>query len=138
MEEIQGAVLGEKLKHLDAWTTARETIAKRYFRGLKGVGDITLPFVRKGNRHVWHLFTIRTEKRDELDKYLTEKKIGHAIHYPIPLHLQPAWSGRGYFEGDFPESELAGKEVISLPMFAEMTSEQQAKVIAVIRDFYKA
>ncbi len=137
MEEIQGAVLGEKVKHLEHWTQLRETAAKRYTKGLKGIGDIKTPFIKPGNRHVWHLYTIRTSRRDELDKYLTDNKIGHAIHYPIPLHLQPAWRDKGYADGDFPESEKAGKEVISLPMFAEISPEQQARTIEVIRQFYE-
>ncbi|MDK9698528.1 MAG: DegT/DnrJ/EryC1/StrS family aminotransferase [bacterium] len=136
MEEVQGAVLNEKVNHLEHWTELREAAAKRYMKGLKNVGDVVLPFVKRGNRHVWHLFTIRTKYREELSAFLAQKKIGFAIHYPIPLHLQPAWQEYGIGEGSFPESEKAGKEVVSLPMYSEILPEQQDHVIAAIREFF--
>ena len=145
MDGFQGAILSVKLKHIDHWTAARRTAAKRYhalFRGT-GLGEsgpyprngVILPHEAPGSRHVWHQYVIRTGRRDELRAFLAGRKIGSEIYYPVPLHLQDALKELGYKEGDFPEAERAAREVLALPIFPEIREDEQQTVVAAIAEF---
>ena len=137
MDGIQGAVLGVKLKYLQTWTERRRAIAAKYHQLLASVGDLVLPFVLQHAYHVYHLYTIRTKQRNALQQFLAGKQIATAIAYPIPLHFQEAYKHLGYHAGDFPESELASEECLSLPIFAELTDEQVEYVCSNIRAFFE-
>lgn len=134
MDGFQGAVLRVKLRHLEAWTEARRACARRYDEALQGL-DIILPPVMPYARHVYHTYTIRTSQRDELQAALQEQGIATGVHYPLPVHLQEAYSDLGYTAGDFPEAERAVGEVLSLPIYPELSTVQQDTVVAAVRDY---
>lgn len=136
LEGIQGAVLGVKLKHLESWTRARQRVAACYAELLKDT-PLRLPTVTAGNESAWHLYTVRSPRRDELKKHLDANGIGNAVHYPMPLHLQKAYANLGYKAGDFPVAEKASREVLSLPMFPELTDAQIQRVADVVKDFFR-
>jgi len=123
LEGIQGAVLNVKLRHLDRWNELRRQHAARYTQLLKDT-NLTLPLEMDYARHVYHVYVIQTEARDDLQRKLADAGIQTGIHYPIPIHLQPAYSTLGHKQGDFPQSERQSERVLSLPMFAELTDEQ--------------
>lgn len=127
LEGIQGAVLRVKLKYLEEWTESRRAAAAYYDQLLKGLGIVT-PTAMSYARHVYHVFAIRTNNRSEWQQALQAKGIQTGIHYPIPIHLLPAYADLGYQVGDFPHSEKAANEVLSLPMFAELTRAQCEEV----------
>ncbi len=127
MDGIQGAILRVKLRHLDAWTEARRARAADYARAFAGTG-IGIPIEADGCRHVYHVYAIRVRNRDAMRAHLQERGIQTGVHYPIPIHLQPAYRDLGYAAGDFPVAETVAREVLSLPMFPEMTSAQVAEV----------
>jgi dTDP-4-amino-4,6-dideoxygalactose transaminase/acetyltransferase-like isoleucine patch superfamily enzyme len=131
MEGFQGAILRVKLRHLETWTEARRAHAARYDR-LLASANVTLPIPTADTRHVYHVYAVRSDRRDELQRELQAARIQTGIHYPIPVHLQPAYADLGYGPGAFPESERAAGEVLSLPMYPELTPEQQATVVAAI------
>lgn len=136
MEGFQGAVLGVKLSYLQGWTEQRRAAARRYGELLSGL-PLELPVEMPGAVHVYHLYAAHAEKRNELGTYLREKGIGSGLHYPYPLHLQKAYAYLGYGEGDFPVSEYNSSRNITLPMFPEITPEQQAEVAESIRAFFE-
>jgi dTDP-4-amino-4,6-dideoxygalactose transaminase len=136
MDGIQGAVLGVKLKYLHQWTERRREIASLYRTLLQNVGDIILPYESPNAYHVYHLFVIRTKKRDALQKFLAEHQIFTALHYSRGLHEQKAYSFMNYKRGDFPQTESAADECISLPMFSEMTNEQVEFVAEKVKEFF--
>ncbi|WP_414542651.1 DegT/DnrJ/EryC1/StrS family aminotransferase [Nostoc sp. CCY0012] len=123
MDGIQGAILRVKLRYLEKWTEARRANAAQYDGLLKDF-SLTIPTVMPYSRHVYHVYAVRSPQRDELQQKLNDQGIQTGIHYPIPVHLQPAYSDLGYKIGDFPHSELAAREVFSLPMYAELTPPQ--------------
>jgi dTDP-4-amino-4,6-dideoxygalactose transaminase len=123
MDGIQGAILRVKLRYLEKWTEARRANAAQYDALLKDL-SLTIPTVMPYSRHVYHVYAVRSPQRDELQQKLNDQGIQTGIHYPIPVHLQPAYSDLGYKVGDFPHSELAAREVFSLPMYAELTPPQ--------------
>lgn len=127
MDGIQGAVLEVKLRHLDAWTDARRARAAAYDRLLAG-SDVVAPVEQPHRRHVYHIYAVRSRARAELQRVLGELGIQTGLHYPVPVHLQPAHADLGYREGQFPESEAAAREVLSLPLYPELTYEQVATV----------
>jgi len=131
LEAIQAAVLSVKLRHLDAWNDLRRQHAARYDDLLKDTGLI-LPRQMSYARHVYHLYVVQAGARDELQKKLAAAGVQTGIHYPIPIHLQPAYSSLCYRVGDFPETEKQARRVLSLPMFAELTDEQLEAVAAAI------
>lgn len=132
MEGIQGAILGVKLKNLEAWTEARRKNATVYADALKGSG-VLAPSEMPYARHVFHVYAIRSPKRDAIHKALTDADIQSGIHYPIPIHLQKAYADLGRKAGAFPYAEKAAAEVLSLPMFPELTADQIAQVAAVVK-----
>jgi dTDP-4-amino-4,6-dideoxygalactose transaminase len=125
LEALQGAILRVKLRYLDQWNEARRAHAAQYSQLLSSV---TLPREMSYARHVYHAYTIRTDSRSELRRHLDESGIQTAIHYPRPVHLQPAYANLGYGQGDFPVAEQAAREVLSLPVYPELTSGQIAAV----------
>lgn len=137
MDGIQGAVLGVKLKHLKRWTDRRRSIAQMYNKHLAGVGDLVLPYDSPKAYHVYHLFVIRTKRRTGLQQFLSQKEIATTIAYPIPLHLQQAYRSLGYSKGDFPNSEAAADECLSLPIYPEMTDEQVEYVANNVKAFFQ-
>ena len=127
MDGIQGAILRVKLRHLESWTEARRRHAADYTRRLEGSG-LSTPYARPGGRHVYHCYTVRVPRRNAVRAHLEAAGIHTGVHYPIPAHLQPAYSDLGYRRGDFPASEAAAAEVLSLPMFPELREDQIAAV----------
>ncbi len=134
MEGFQGAILDVKLRHLEKWNDARRSHARAYSEALSAL-DIKLPPADDHCQSVWHLYVIGVEKRDELMDYLKEREIYCGIHYPIPVHLQPAYTDLAYTEGSFPVTEKWATRIVSLPMFAELTDEHIATVTNAIREF---
>jgi dTDP-4-amino-4,6-dideoxygalactose transaminase len=145
MDGFQGAILAVKLRYIDTWNQLRRTVARRYHAlfhaaGLVETGPypihgIVLPQEVKSTHHVWHQYVIRTNSRDGLRHFLTERKIGSEIYYPVPLHLQAALKGLGYSEGSFPEAERAAHEVLALPIFPELREDEQQTVVSAIAEF---
>ncbi len=137
LDGIQAAVLDVKLKHLEAWTEGRRRFAARYDELLAGT-DVT-PIGPVGDvRHVYHLYVVRVPDRDALLPLLHERGVGAGVHYPIPLHLQPAYARLGFGEGAFPNSETLASEVISLPLYAEMDEAGPEYVATVLKDLVGA
>jgi dTDP-4-amino-4,6-dideoxygalactose transaminase len=134
MDGFQGAVLGVKLNYLENWNNGRMEKAARYRELLKDVEEVILPGEGGYGRHVYHLFPIRVKNRDEVMQKLTEKGIGVGIHYPVPVHLQKAYEFLGHKPGDFPVAEKIASELISLPMFPELTEEQIAYVVEALKE----
>jgi dTDP-4-amino-4,6-dideoxygalactose transaminase len=145
MDGFQGAILSVKLKHMDEWNAKRRAVAERYdalFQkaGLAEAGPypvhgIVLPHQGEGRTHVWHQYVVRCARRDELRAFLTSRRIGSEIYYPLPLHLQPALQGLAYKKGDFPEAERAAQEVLALPIFPELREDEQEIVVRSIARF---
>jgi len=136
LDEIQAAILRVKLRHLKEWELARRSHAQLYSTLLAPVSAVKTPLTPPDREHVFHQYTIRAQRRDELQQFLADRKIGNAVYYPIPLHLQRIYSELGHRLGDFPESEKAAAEVVSLPMFPELRGEQIARVAKTIAEFY--
>ncbi|KML41337.1 DegT/DnrJ/EryC1/StrS family aminotransferase [Cytobacillus firmus] len=139
LDELQAAVLNVKFPYLDKWSNARREKANYYTEKLseKLPGIIQTPVEKQGNYHVFHQYTLRVPKRDDLQNYLKSKGVATMVYYPMPLHIQPVFKGLGYKEGDLPETEKAAQEAISLPMYPELKKEDQDFVIEKIIDFYK-
>ena len=142
LDAIQAAVLRVKLPHLDEWSDARRERAETYTLMLKDAGleeFVTPPYVRPGARHIFHQYVIRVgdSRRDALAEHLKSNGVGTKIYYPVPLHMQPCFAYLGYKEGDFPESERAARETLALPMYPELTRDQQEYVVETIRRFFK-
>lgn len=136
MEALQGSILRVKLRRLDVWTEARRKCAALYDRLLADCGNIT-PDEMAYARHVYHVYTIRTPHRDAVQRALLAKGIHTGIHYPIPVHLQPAYSDLGYGPGDFPCAEQAAQEVLSLPMYAGLTESQVELVASAVNGYFR-
>jgi len=162
LDALQAAILQVKLKHLDQWNSKRRSNADNYNKLFKEMGlvsdivnhdleeePIVLPYVRDGNYHVFHQYVIRARERDKLKIFLNQNGIGCAIYYPIPIHLQPCYQeskrlqscyqklGLDYKEGSLKEAEKAAREVLALPIYPELTIEQQEMVVITIKQFYK-
>jgi dTDP-4-amino-4,6-dideoxygalactose transaminase len=136
LDELQAAVLRCKLKFLDEWNKKRREIAYFYNEALKDLPVIT-PAEAKDVFHVYHLYVIRSEKRDELFEHLKRNGIGCGMHYPVPIHLQKAMKGNGYRKGDLPVTEKIAGEVLSLPMYPHLSEEDAGRVVETVRNFYK-
>ena len=131
MDGIQGAILRVKLRHLEAWTEQRRQVAQWYAEALDPE-SVRIPKARPGCRHVHHVYAVRSDDRDKLRDELGKQGIQTGIHYPIPVHLQPAHADLGYHAGDFPVAEAVARDVLSLPIFPEMTREQVQTVAAAV------
>jgi dTDP-4-amino-4,6-dideoxygalactose transaminase len=134
LDTLQAAVLRVKLKYLEKWNAARRWNAVLYHKYLEGSG-VVLPVEAGGAESVWHLYVIRTEQRDLLREHLISRGISASIHYPIPIHLQPAYRDLGYKRGQFPVTESCAQQLLSLPMYAELTQEQIQYIAKTTCDF---
>jgi dTDP-4-amino-4,6-dideoxygalactose transaminase len=135
LDSLQAAILSVKLDHLDRWSDARGEHARAYTEAFRDLGAIETPIDAGRGRHVWNQYVVRVKRgsRDALRDFLTERGVGSEIYYPVPLHLQPCFSDLGYQPGDLPRSEAAAKETLAIPVYPEMTSEQQGHVIESVR-----
>ena len=143
LDALQAAVLRAKLPHLEEWTTGRQRKAQQYELMFADAGlseQIEVPFVRTNARHIFHQFVIRVRdgRRDALREHLREHGVGTDVYYPVPLHLQECFAYLGYQEGDFPVAERAAKETLALPVYPELTDEQQDYVVNTIAQFFEA
>jgi dTDP-4-amino-4,6-dideoxygalactose transaminase len=136
LDEIQAAVLRAKLRYLREWERARRSLAAMYSKILAPVESVRTPQIPAGYEHVFHQYTIRVPRRDELQKFLSERNIGSAVYYPVPLHLQPIYANLAHPKGTFPHAERAAEEAVSLPMFPELRPEQVQRVAETIAEFY--
>ena len=132
LDTLQAVVLSAKLRRLAAWNAARRAVASRYDEMLGGCDAIIRPRTLEGNEHVWHLYTVRVPDRDRVLNELHAAGIGVGIHYPVPIHLTPAFAGLGYAPGAFPVAERTAEELLSLPLFPEITVEQQQRVASAL------
>ena len=141
LDAIQAAILLVKFRHLEKWTEGRQKNAERYQSHLRDLASslpgFRLPTIQYRNRHIFHQYVIGFPKRDELRQFLMKEGIGTEIYYPIPLHLQECYSFLDYHPGDFPFSEKAAKETLALPVYPELTEDQQVYVVERIKGFYK-
>lgn len=137
MDTLQAAVLLAKLPYLAGWTDARRNNATRYTAAFTGHSDICPPRVDPANYHIFHQYTIQVPRRDDLQGHLKAKGIGHAVYYPLALHLQPCFSHLGYQVGSLPVTEAATRSVLSLPIYPELKPEQQDAVIETVGSFYR-
>ena len=136
LDTLQAAVLLAKLPHLERWNEARRKNAARYTAAFAGHPAICPPTVDPANDHIFHQYTIRVPQRDELQAHLKGKGIGHAVYYPLALHLQPCFAHLGYDRGSLPVTEASMDSVISLPIYPELTRDQQDRVIDAVQSFY--
>ncbi len=136
LDTLQAAVLLAKINHLQDWADGRRHQAAAYDAVLGGIRGVTPPPVDSANEHVYHQYTIRAERRDELKQHLASCGVGCAVYYPKPLHRQPCFAHLGYREGVLPVAETASREVLSLPVYPELTSDQRETVVSAIRGFY--
>jgi dTDP-4-amino-4,6-dideoxygalactose transaminase len=132
MDAIQGAILRVKLRHLEAWTEARRRHARRYSAGLAHSRFVQAPEEAPERRHVYHVYAVRSQERDRLQRSLHEAGVQTGLHYPVPVHLQRAHADLGYGPGDFPHAEAAAREVLSLPIYPELTPAQIDHVVATV------
>ena len=136
LDTVQAAVLLVKLRHLAEWSGARRRVAGRYGELLQGIPGVVPPVTDPANEHIFHQYTIRAERRDALLEHLRGKGIGCAVYYPTALHLQPCFAHLGFGRGRLPETERAMADVLSLPIYPELTAGQQDAVTAAVREFY--
>jgi dTDP-4-amino-4,6-dideoxygalactose transaminase len=140
LDALQAAILSVKFGHLEGWTEARRRNAERYdqlFEEMGLTGEIHLPVVKDGNRHIFHQYVIRVSHRDELQEFLRARGVGTGIYYPLPLHLQECFTDLGYKGGDFAESERAADETLALPIYPGLSPEQQEYVVSQVKYFYE-
>jgi len=137
LDALQAAILRVKLKHLDRWTSGRQENAAYYDQELAGLDGVKLPRDLGFGRHIYNQYTLRVKKRDELKEHLKEKGIGCKVYYPLPLPFQDCYRFLGYKEGDMPEAESAAQEVISIPIFPELSREEKEEVVGAISSFYE-
>ena len=137
LDECQAAFLSVKLKYLNSWTKQRQEIAEWYNSTLKGVGDLVLPAVADGATHVYHIYMIRTHKRNELQQYLADLGIGTLIHYPVPPHLQKAYKELQYKKGKFPIAEEIADTCLSMPLWPGMTKDHVEEVSVACKSFFQ-
>ncbi|MBI3269149.1 MAG: DegT/DnrJ/EryC1/StrS family aminotransferase [Planctomycetes bacterium] len=136
LDELQAAVLRVKLPKLDSWNDGRRRVAKLYAEALR-VPEVRLPSETPGAKHIYHVYCVRAERRDALLDHLKARGIGALIHYPIPIHRQGAYADLGLAEGSFPVTERTAREIVSLPMFPEMTEAEVREVAAAVQSFYR-
>ncbi len=136
LDSVQAAVLLAKLRFLPEWSAARRDAARRYSDAFDGHPDICPPHIDPANEHIFHQYTIRVPRRDELAAHLKAQGIGHKVYYPLGLHLQPCFAHLGYRAGRLPETEAATQEVVSLPIYPELSRDQQDRVIQSVKEFF--
>ena len=136
LDALQAAVLSAKLPHLAQWSAKRRANAGFYDAAFADVPEVTTPYVEPANESIYNQYTIRVERRDELQNHLKTRGIGNAIYYPLPLHLQPCFAYLGYKPGTCPEAERAAREVLSIPIYPELTEAQMQEVVDAVRSFY--
>ena len=136
LDTLQASILTYKLKQLDSWNEKRQSHAKLYDKMLENIPDVITPKVFSNRKSVYHLYVIRTKQRDKLQKFLKARDIDTQIHYPFPVHLQNAWKNLKYKKGDFPVAELLSNEILSLPMYPELTERQIRYVCISIMNFF--
>jgi dTDP-4-amino-4,6-dideoxygalactose transaminase len=141
LDALQAAVLEVKLRHLERWSEQRAANASRYDRwlaecGLVSSGRVRLPRREAFSSHIFNQYTLRAERRDGLRDHLARRDMGHAVYYPVPLHLQECFRELGYREGSLPRAEQACREVVSLPIYPELTEAQQRRVVGAVAEFY--
>ncbi|HZH40032.1 MAG TPA: DegT/DnrJ/EryC1/StrS family aminotransferase [Gemmatimonadales bacterium] len=137
LDTLQAALLLAKLPHLASWSAKRREHAAWYSKAFAGLGAVRAPVVDPANEPIFHQYTLRVERRDGLQAHLKEKGIGHAVYYPIPLHLQPCFAHLKYAAGRLPRAERAAHEVISLPIYPELTDAQKQAVVDAVKSFYR-
>jgi dTDP-4-amino-4,6-dideoxygalactose transaminase len=135
LDSLQAGLLSVKLRHLADWNRLRQEVAKRYHALFSGAKGVTLPHEPESSRAVYHLYVVRVRDREGLQKHLSEAKIDTGIHYPVPLHMQKAYANYGYKPGDFPVTERIAAEIVSLPMFPQLTEKQQRRVVENVKEF---
>lgn len=135
LEALQGAILRVKMKHIDTWTEQRRSIAARYEEHLAGLGTVKIPRTYPDRRHVFHIYAVRVRDRDGFMEFLANEGVGTAIHYPFAVHTLEGYRSLGYAMGDFPVAEQVAAEVVSIPMFPEMTDEMVRDVITAVRKY---
>jgi dTDP-4-amino-4,6-dideoxygalactose transaminase len=133
LDAFQAVVLRARLRRLAAGNEARRQASRRYSELLADVPGVTLPMTAPSNEHVWHLYVIRVQRRDHVLRCLQDEGIQAGIHYPVPVHLQPAFQYLGYGPGDFPVAEAAAGQILSLPLYPQITEEQQVRVVDAVR-----
>ena len=136
LDELQAAILRVKLRHLDAWNDRRRAIAARYSAGLAGL-PVEAPVTAPGNHHIFHVYAIQTDRRDELQQHLERCGVPTLIYYPLPLHQQKVYADCGWSEGDFPVAEATSRRILPLPMYPELTDDQVDYVIETVKAFWK-
>lgn len=136
LDEIQAAVLRAKLPHLESWNEQRRANATDYTQLLSDIEEVIAPETADYAEHVYHLYVVRVPRRDQLKAHLQQRGVGVGIHYPVPCHLQPAFQSFGYERGELPVTEQVADEILSLPMYPELTADQRIEVVDAIRDFY--
>ncbi len=136
LDALQAAVLLAKLPHLAAWSEARRANAAYYSQAFADLPDVVTPYIEPVSESIFNQYTLRVPRRDELKAHLAARGIGHSVYYPLPLHLQPCFEYLGYKAGACPEAERAAQEVISLPVFPELTAAQRDEVVAGVRAFF--
>jgi dTDP-4-amino-4,6-dideoxygalactose transaminase len=138
LDSIQAAALVVKLPHLESWHRGRQAVAAYYTKGLAGLPMVKTPdSLYPNDHHIYNQYVINVEKRDALMEHLTAAGISTAIYYPVPFHLQPCFAYMGHKKGDFPVSEQAAEHTLALPVYPELTHEQQNYIISAIKEFYK-
>ena len=135
LDTLQAAILSVKLARMEEWNEARRSVVARYDSALSEFSWLTLPTEIPEGRHVYHLYVVQSDSRDDLLRHLAKEGIGTGIHYPVPLHLQPAFESLGYRQGDFPVAEKLGESILSLPMYPELDDAQLARVVQAIASF---
>jgi dTDP-4-amino-4,6-dideoxygalactose transaminase len=136
LDALQAAVLRAKLPHLESWSSARRRNAAYYDAAFTDLADVVTPFIDPANTSIYNQYTIRVPKREALQAHLKDRGIGCSVYYPLPLHLQPCFAYLGYLQGQCPESERAALEVLSLPVFPELTTAQLDEVVEAVRAFF--
>lgn len=137
LDELQAAILRVKLPHLAGWNARRAEIAAQYTAGFSGL-PLEVPAVGIGNSHIYHVYAILTDRRDELQKHLADRGVPTLIYYPVPLHLQKCYADQGWKPGDYPIAEETSRRILPLPMYPELTREHVEHVIAAVREFFGA
>ncbi len=138
LDALQAALLSIKLRHLDGWNAKRREAARNYNQRLAGVDAIVTPPEPEWSRSVYHLYVVRAQNRDDLQQHFQENGIATGLHYPIPVHMQSGYAELGFRQGDFPHSELASKQILSLPMYPQLAAHQQDHVINTLVQFYQS